>query len=158
MEEHVIKDSYDMDSQRIEEFLQGLNEILQYYRIDQRDLDDGRFINPLKSSLSYATKTSKQGTQNNAGSSNHHDVLSSSAGGKGMAESKVQYLRQMIFQYLVCKEPEVKLHIETALMAIFRFTEEEKGAVEDKRREEESLDAFTSVSSFLGSLTSTSLV
>lgn len=71
---------------------------------------------------------------------------------KGMMESKIQYIRQMVFQYLSCKEADVKLHIESALMAIFRFNDQEKAAVDD-RKKEENADALTSISNFLGTFT-----
>eukprot|EP00981_Chlorochromonas_danica_P001136 scaffold249_cov109-Ochromonas_danica.AAC.4 len=76
--------------------------------------------------------------------------------GSGMVESKVQYVRQMIFQYFLCNEDEVKRHIESALMAIFRFSEEEKTLILQRRREEEDvlgLDAISSITTFLGSFT-----
>ena len=70
----------------------------------------------------------------------------------GMSESKNQYIRQMVFQYLSCKETEVKMHIEVALVAMFRFNEQEKAAIRS-RKEEESTDTLSSITSFLSSLT-----
>jgi hypothetical protein len=67
--------------------------------------------------------------------------------------SKIQYVRHMIFQYLSCRDPEVKVHIETALMAIFRMTNAEREVIETIRKEE-AQDALTSIADFFGSLSS----
>lgn len=72
-------------------------------------------------------------------------------GNSGMTASKIKYVRHMILQYLSCKEPEVKLHIETALMTIFRLSPEEREMIESKRKEDET-DALSAITSFLGSL------
>jgi hypothetical protein len=69
-----------------------------------------------------------------------------------MEESKFQYIRHMVFQYLSCCDPVVKPHIEDALIAIFRYNSEERFAIES-RSKEESQDTLTSLGSFLGSLT-----
>jgi len=42
----------------------------------------------------------------------------------------------MLLQYLSCREPEVKLHIEHALLAIFRFTEAERALIEERKKSE----------------------
>lgn len=81
-----------------------------------------------------------------------------SGSGGGMAESKVRYLRQMMYQYFLCVEDDVKQHIESALMAILRFTDEEKNAIESKRTDDgigmdSTLSSFTT---FLGFSASTS--
>ena len=70
----------------------------------------------------------------------------------GMGESKIQYVRHMVLQYFSCRDAEVKLHIESALKAIFRFNEAERAAIA-LRQKEESTDAISSISSFLSSLT-----
>ena len=70
----------------------------------------------------------------------------------GLEASKVQYIKQMIFQYLSCREPEVKLHMESALIAIFRFSDAEKSIIED-RKKIEMQDTLSSITNFLGSLT-----
>lgn len=69
----------------------------------------------------------------------------------GMSASKIKYVRHMILQYLSCKEAEVKSHIETALMTIFRMSPEEREVIESKRKED-ATDALSSITSFLGSL------
>lgn len=43
----------------------------------------------------------------------------------------------------------MKLHIESALIAIFRLSEQERSAIEVKRKEE-TQDTFTAITSFLG--------
>lgn len=67
-------------------------------------------------------------------------------------ESKIQYIRQMIFQVLCCRDPEVRQHIESALMTLFRFTDQEKLAI-DLRRKDESQDPLSSITNYLGSFT-----
>lgn len=114
---------------------------VEYYHIDQRDLDDSRLLQPLKLASS---------PRNNGFHSNGATGGESFTGGKGMAESKVQYVRQMIFQYLVCREPEVRAHIELALMTLFRFSDEERAAIESKTQED-TQDALTAITSFIGS-------
>mmetsp|Transcript_22680 Transcript_22680/g.37843 ORF Transcript_22680/g.37843 Transcript_22680/m.37843 type:complete len:439 (-) Transcript_22680:412-1728(-) len=78
----------------------------------------------------------------------------SSGGGYGFGESgKMKYVRQMIYKYLCCTDPEVKAHIETALMAIFRMSERERRVIETKRKEyRDTQDTLTSISNFLGSM------
>lgn len=71
----------------------------------------------------------------------------------GLTEAKIQYIRSMIVQYLACKEPEVKAHMENALIVLFRMTPAEREAIEE-RRKEESQDTLTSLTSFLGGLSS----
>jgi len=70
--------------------------------------------------------------------------LSSSSGGERvpntsapLSEAKHQYIRHMLLQYLSCKEAEVKLHIENALLAIFRYTEAEKALIEERKKSEQ---------------------
>ena len=66
-----------------------------------------------------------------------------------LQNSKMQYIKQMVFQYLVCKDAVVKLHVESALIAMFRFSDHEKNAIEETRRAED-VDTLTSISAFLG--------
>ncbi len=122
----------------INRFWSDFMSAVEYYHIDQKDLDDSRLLQPLK------LASSPRVTHGNNGES--------FTGGKGMAESKVQYVRQMFFQYLVCREPEVRAHIEMALVTLFRFSEEERAAIEAKAHED-SLDTITSITNFLGSFT-----
>jgi hypothetical protein len=117
-------------------FVEELSRVLEYYSIDQTDLDDSKIV---------LSRQHHRSPLNGEKSMSDGYVV-----GKGMVESKVQYVRQMIFQYLVCTEPEVKSHIESALMALFRFTEEERQVI-DSRRKEDSQDTFSSFTNLLGS-------
>lgn len=124
-------------------FVDELSRVLEYYSIDQHDMDDSKII--LSRQHQRAPPVGDKGTM-----SDGYVV------GKGMVESKVQYVRQMIFQYLVCTETEVKAHIESALMALFRFTEEERQVIEH-RKNEEAQDTFSSITnSIFGSFSLTS--
>ena len=71
-----------------------------------------------------------------------------------MGESKLQYVRQMVCQYLSCRDSVVKVHIESALIAMFRFNEQERLGIELRQKEEQQ-DLTTSISSFLGSFSVT---
>ena len=121
-------------------FVNEITRVLDFYHIDHLDLDEGRLISTSNNHYGRSHSSTGKGADGN----------STSAGKGGMAESKVQYVRQMIFQYLVCIEPEVKAHIEDALMAIFRFTEEEREVVES-RKKDDTQDTLSSLTSFLGS-------
>ena len=85
------------------------------------------------------------------GAPGHQEEEVGADGQSGMTASKIKYVRHMILQYLSCKEPEVKLHMETALMTIFRLTPEEREMIENKRKED-ATDALSSITNFLGSL------
>jgi hypothetical protein len=65
----------------------------------------------------------------------------------GLEAAKIQYIRQMVFQYLTCKDSEVKMHMESALVAIFRYNDAERNAIDEKRRED-TQDALTSLTNF----------
>lgn len=130
---------------QLEQLLQELGSVIQSYQIDHRDLDDCRLLHPIKGSSS-------------TGSPRY--LSSSAAAGEGvrtvgnlggMAESKMQYVKQMVYQFLICREPEVKSHIESALIAFFRFSEEEKLAIKSMNKEDEQQDTLATITSFLGS-------
>jgi hypothetical protein len=140
MHEYMTKEN--ISSNEIEDFLQEIGRLLQFYHIDHHDLDESKLLIPRRPS------TPRSSTQLNSSESSGKGNTSS----KGMAESKVQYVRQMVFQYLVCREPEVKQHIESALITLFRFSDEERDALLAKRKEE-SEDTLSSLTSFLGSFT-----
>ena len=72
----------------------------------------------------------------------------------GLGESKIQYVRHMVFQYLSCKDAIVKPHIESALIALFRYNDLERNAIDDKRRFDTE-DTMTSISNYLGIFSST---
>ena len=71
----------------------------------------------------------------------------------GLGESKVQYIKHMVFQYLSCKDPSVKPHMESALIALFRFSEGERAAIEEQRKAD-TVDTIASITNFLGSFAS----
>lgn len=50
-----------------------------------------------------------------------------------METSKVQYVRQMLLQYLSCPDAEVRQHIERALVAMFRYDDQEKRQIAEKK-------------------------
>ena len=82
------------------------------------------------------------------------DLYSSAGGGgglrgMGLGESKIQYVRHMVFQYLTCKDSIVKPHIESALVALFRFNDLERLAI-DEQRKADTEDTITSISNYLG--------
>ena len=72
--------------------------------------------------------------------------------GMGLGESKIQYVRHMVFQYLTCKDAIVKPHIESALVALFRYNEAERLAIDDQRKMETE-DTITSITNYLGLFT-----
>jgi hypothetical protein len=59
----------------------------------------------------------------------------------------------MVFQYLSCKDLLVKPHIESALIALFRYNDLERLAI-DEQRKADTEDTITSISNYLGSFTS----
>jgi hypothetical protein len=67
----------------------------------------------------------------------------------GIHESKMQYIKQMVYQYLSCRDTVVKTHIETALITLLRYSDEEKAAIE-LRSKNDSIDTVSSISSLLG--------
>lgn len=101
--------------------------------------------------LAIEKQRSQEGTKKTE-SSITFDNTSTNTAKLGMGESKIQYIRQMVFQYLSCRDSVVKPHIESALIAIFRFNTEEKQAIESRQKEEEGQDALTSITQFLGNL------
>ena len=72
--------------------------------------------------------------------------------GMGLGESKIQYVRHMVYQYLTCKDAIVKPHIESALVALFRYNELERSAI-DEQRKVDTEDTITSITNYLGLFT-----
>ena len=64
-------------------------------------------------------------------------------------DSKINYIRSMFLQYLSCKDPVVKPHIESALIAIFRYSDEERTSI-DEVNHQESQDTITAITTYLG--------
>lgn len=69
--------------------------------------------------------------------------------GATFTDSKINYIRSMFLQYLCCKDPLVKPHIESALIAIFRYTDEERAVIEEGHKLE-SQDAITALTTYFG--------
>lgn len=114
---------------------------------NHNDSSSRRLSSNTSSSVNLASSDRNPDNSSNSSESN---IMSSAWSGNagGMMESKVKYLRQMIFQYLSCRDVEVKLHIEGALMAIFRFNDQERYLI-DERKREESQDTLVSITNFL---------
>lgn len=109
----------------------------------------GMGIGPLSDKLSGLDPFALSLSSHYGGGSNGNGT---EAGRKmGLSESKMQYIRHMVFQYLSCKDPVVRPHIESAVMAIFRFNEAERELIEERHKEETS-DTILSLTGFLGSL------
>lgn len=102
--------------------------------------------------LAIEKQRSQEGTKKSDNSVTTYDNTSTNTMKLGMGESKIQYIRQMVFQYLSCRDSVVKPHIESALIAIFRFNSDEKNAIESRQKEEEGQDPLTSITQFLGNL------
>lgn len=100
---------------------------------------------------SASPHSGSNGHSSSSSGNNDENSGSGTGSGGGMTESKIQYVRAMVLQYLSCREPEVKLHIESALVALFRLSAAERQTIEDRRREE-SQDSLSSITSFFGSL------
>ncbi len=100
------------------------------------------------SSSSYMNKLDATSLDNTHSSNNIGNQSS-------FSDAKVSYIRSMFLQYLSCKDPVVKPHIESALIAIFRFNDKEKLLIDDAHQRQEAQDTITAITSFLGSLTVT---
>lgn len=69
-------------------------------------------------------------------------------------DSKIMYIRQMFLQYLSCRDEVVRPHIQSALIAMFRFNEQERGSIEEATKVEAPLEeTLTAISSFFESFT-----
>ena len=62
--------------------------------------------------------------------------------------SKLQYIKQMMYQYLVSRDEDVRNHLEVAFESIFQFSQKEREAIE-ARRKESVQDTLASISSYL---------
>ena len=56
------------------------------------------------------------------------------------AASRHEYIRNLILQYLCCKDPIVRSHMENAIIQMFRFNEDEKNAIEERKKNEENYE------------------
>lgn len=76
-------------------------------------------------------------------------VLSSSS---VMDSSKFEYIKNMVFQYLICKDEEIRVNLEIAIESVFRFTEPQRRSIEERRRGV--LGSYFVLPSFLSSTSS----
>ena len=93
-----------------------------------------RALEEIKQRSGIASSTSSSPTASNA--LRERIKESSETNGQvstNLHESKNQYIRQMVLQYLACKDRDVKINIEAALIAMFRFNTEEKAAIATAR-------------------------
>ena len=67
--------------------------------------------------------------------------------------ARFQYIRNLILQYLSCRDVEVKTHIENAIVTIFRYDESDREKIEF-RRKEESGENYTTLGSISSLFTS----
>ena len=95
----------------------------------------------------FYSSNMKNSTTSNVMDGNNNNRMS------GLGESKIQYVRQMVYQYLTCKDIEVKPHIESALIALLRYNETERLVIEE-RKKMDTQDTLLTITNFLGSLTS----
>ena len=67
--------------------------------------------------------------------------------------SKLEYIKNLVLQYLSCKDPVVRNHMEDALIQMFRFNDDEKNAIEERKKVEESYEdaLLSSITSFVSS-------
>lgn len=78
---------------------------------------------------------------------------SGGGGAAGPETNKLQYVRNLILQYLSCKDPIVREHMEQAIMAIFRFNEGEREGISERKKEENPEEAvLSSVRSLVSTL------
>ncbi|CAE7490352.1 unnamed protein product [Symbiodinium microadriaticum] len=88
-----------------------------------------------------------------AGSSGSSSRTRRRAGGDGAEASKLQYVRHLILQYLSCKEPVLRDHMEQAIVTIFRFNDRERERILERKKEENPEEAvLSSVRSIVNTL------
>jgi hypothetical protein len=120
-------------------------------------------IDELKLALGQSISTDEYDSANTARSAGNANgsgsTVSSSVGSSGgnvLTENKIAYLRQMVIRYLSCKDPVVRPHIESALVAMLRVSPEERTSIEERQKDEtgdaNSSYSLSSISNFLGSL------
>lgn len=103
----------------------------------------------MRKKLTEAESTIKQNNGGNVPAAGSGAVESGRV--DGYSVSRVQHSRHLVLQYLSCKDRDVRIHMEDALMALFRATESEKIAILSRRRAEDgSSDSY--VSSLTGML------
>lgn len=93
----------------------------------------------------------------NTSSALSHQSLSSSSSSNSMESSKLLYIRNLILQYLSCKDPILKEHMENAIITIFRYNEKEKQSIQLRKQDETSTDSliYSSFASFVSNFSTT---
>jgi len=135
-----LKDEYKEFRRRVRALEQQRKDELEQIRLEAKINGNDQSFPRMDYDVDRNLKTS------NSNSSNNWER----AIRPSMGESKLQYVRQMVCQYLSCRDSVVKVHIESALIAMFRFNEQERIGIE-LRQKEEAQDLTTSITSFLGS-------
>ena len=64
----------------------------------------------------------------------------------------MQHSRHLVLQYLSCKDKDVRIHMEDALIALFRANDTERAAISERRRAEDGSNDYMSMSSLSGLL------
>lgn len=136
-----LKDEYKEFRRRVRALEQQRKDELEQIRLEAKINGNDQSFSRLDYDIDRNLKTSS--------SSNWERAIRPS-----MGESKLQYVRQMVCQYLSCRDSVVKVHIESALIAMFRFNEQERLGIE-LRQKEETQDLTTSITTFLGSFSVT---
>jgi hypothetical protein len=96
-----------------------------------------------------------------AHSNGDHYFISSNATHQSispMETSKLQYLRNLILQYLSCKDPILRDHMENAIVTIFRYNDKERQAIFLRKQEESGSDGlfYSSITSIVNNLSGVS--
>jgi hypothetical protein len=75
-----------------------------------------------------------------------------------METSKLQYLRNLILQYLSCKDPVLRDHMENAIMTIFRYNDKERQAISLRKQEESGSESlfYSSITSLVSNISGSS--
>lgn len=88
-------------------------------------------------------ETGTKGRREHAGNSSSTGDDSTKT--ESFSASRIQHSRHLVLQYLSCKDKDVRVHMEDALIALFRANESEKEAIMTRRRTEDgSGDSYVS--------------
>jgi len=130
----LLKDEYRDFRRRTTSLEQQRLAEIEDYRRTVEELTHGSHGShgPHKAVHSISSSTNSDRDKDNIDKSD-----ASSSGASNMLESKNLYIKQMVYQYLLCQEPEVRTNIEAALVAMFRFNAEEKAAIGSARQARE---------------------
>eukprot|EP01041_Mallomonas_annulata_P001423 gene1423-2730_t len=67
---------------------------------------------------------------------NLHTSNTNNTNTQHVESTKLLHLRHLVLQYLCCREPEVKEHMENALITLLRFSNQEKLSIIERKKEE----------------------